>query len=383
MWMWDAYTTTKRFPNSQPRSDGVNYIRNSIKVTIDAYNGSVTFYQVDPTDGLANTWNKVYKGLFTPVAQMPADLQRHIRYPEDLLATQGQVLATYHMSDPQIFYNKEDVWEIPKEIYGNSKEEIPVVPYNQMLQLPGEAKAEFALLQPFTPLTKKNLSSLLIARQDVPHYGELVSLAFPKDKLVFGPAQAEARISNDPVISSQLTLWDQSGSEVIRGNLLVVPVGDAVMYFEPLFLQATQSGIPELTRVIVSYGDQVVMEPTLQEALVKIFGAGLLPELSTPVGGSTTTTTGQPGGTTTTTAPPATTTTTAPAPTTTSTTMPAGGTTTTTGAALPTDAKSLIQLAEQHYQAAVEAQKAGDWAEYGRQIQALGQVLSALQALSR
>jgi uncharacterized membrane protein (UPF0182 family) len=356
VWMWDAYTTSGRFPYSQPRADGTNYMRNPIKVVINAYDGRVTFYQIDGADPLANAWGKIYKGLFTPGDQMPADLRAHMRYPEDLYSVQADVLTIYHMKDPQIFYNKEDVWEIPMEIYG--AEEIPVVPYYEVLALPGETVPEFALLQPFAPLTKKNLASLMVARQDGEHYGELLVIDFPKDKLVFGPSQVEARISNDPIISSQLTLWNQSGSQVIRGNLLVVPINQSVMYFEPLYLQAQQSPIPELTRVIVSYGDQVVMEPTLSDALTKIFGE----RIDT---GSTTTT--APGSTTTT----------VPSGTTTTTTAP--GSTTTT---LTSDRAALIAQANQFYQGAIAAQKLGNWAEYGRQIEELGKVLDALAALN-
>jgi hypothetical protein len=288
-----------------------------------------------------------------------------MRYPEDMYSVQASVLTTYHMKDPQIFYNKEDVWEIPTELY--SQEEVPVVPYYEVLALPGETEPEFALVQPFAPLSKKNLASMLVARQDGDNYGKLVLIDLPKDKLIFGPAQVEARITNDPVVSSQLTLWDQAGSEVIRGNLLVVPINQSLMYFEPLYLQAQQSPIPELTRVIVSYGDQVVMEPTLGDALTKIFGA--------PIGGGTTTTTGGPtttGGSTTTTGGVTTTTIVAP-----TTTIP--GTTTT----LSSDAAALIAQANQYYQAALEAQRAGDWAEYGRQVELLGQVLEALEALNQ
>lgn len=357
VWMWDAYTSTDRFPYSQPHGDRTNYIRNPIKVVINAYDGRVTFYQVDSTDPLANAWGKVFKGLFTPGDQMPEDLRRHMRYPEDLYSVQADVLTIYHMKDPQIFYNKEDVWEIPTEIY--RKEEIPVVPYYEVLVLPGETEPEFALLQPFAPLSKNNLASLLVARQDGADYGKLVVIDFPKDKLVFGPSQVEARITNDPAVSSQLTLWDQAGSEVIRGNLLVVPINQSVMYFEPLYLQAQQSPIPELTRVIVSYGDRVAMEPTLGDALTKIFGEPIET-------GSTTTTV--PGGTTTTTTPGGVTTTTTTAP---------GGTTTT----LTSDRAALIAQANRHYQAAIAAQKRGDWAEYGRQIEELGNVLEALSAL--
>jgi uncharacterized membrane protein (UPF0182 family) len=290
---------------------------------------------------------------------MPADLRAHVRYPEDFYSVQASVLTTYHMTDPQIFYNKEDVWQIPTEIYQNTK--TPVVPYYEVLTLPGETSPEFALLLPFSPLSKENMAALMVGRQDGQHYGQLQVIDFPKNKLIFGPSQMEARISNDPVISSQLTLWNQSGSQVIRGNLLVVPVKNSVMYFEPVYLQAEQSPIPELTRVIAAYGDKVVMEPTLTDALAKLFGPGA-------TGESTTTTT---GGTTTTTVPA--TTTTVPPQTTTTT---AAGTT----ATLPSDVAALIALANQHYQAAIEAQKQGDWATYGAELKALGQVLAALAA---
>lgn len=366
VWIWDAYTTTARFPYSQPQGSGINYIRNSVKVVIDAYSGGVTFYQIDSDDPIANAWGKVFDGLFTPGDQMPEDLREHLRYPEDLYSVQAGALATYHMTDPQIFYNKEDVWEIPMEIYGS--EEIPVVPYYEVLTLPGETEPEFALLQPFAPLSKKNMAAMLVARQDGEHYGELMVIDLPKNKLIYGPAQMEARISNDPVISSQLTLWSQAGSQVIRGNLLVVPIGESLMYFEPVYLQAEQSPIPELTRVIAAYGDEIVMEPTLSDALTKIF--------KEPITVGTTDT----GGTTTSTAPTTTTT----APPTTTTTVPSATTTTTAGTAtpLPNDRGALIALASQYYTAAIEAQKAGDWAEYGRQIDALGEVLGALEALS-
>ena len=361
-WMWDAYTATDRFPYSQPRADGTNYVRNPIKVVINAYDGEVTFYQIDPNDPLANAWGKVFEGLFTPGDQMPDDLRRHMRYPEDLYSVQAEALTLYHMTDPQIFYNKEDAWEIPTEVY--AAEQIPVVPYYETLALPGSTDPEFALLLPFSPLGKDNMASQLVALQDGDNYGKLVLIDYPKDKLIFGPAQVEARISNDPEISAQITLWSQSGSQVIRGNLLVIPVDQSVMYFEPLYLQAEQSPIPELTRVIASYGDSVVMEPTLGEALTKLFGEqiGTGSSTTTTSGGTTTTV---PGGTSTTTTAGGTT-----------TTVP-GGTTTT----LSTDQAKLIAQANQHYQAAIEAQQRGDWAEYGRQIEALGAVLEALAAL--
>jgi uncharacterized membrane protein (UPF0182 family) len=363
VWIWDAYTSTDRFPYSQPQANGMNYLRNSIKVVVDAYNGSVVFYQIDPDDAVANTYGKIYPGFLTPGDQMPEDLRRHLRYPEDLFTVQTEVLGVYHMEDEQVFYNKEDVWQIPTEVY--SGQEIPVVPYYVIMLLPGETEEEFLLLQPFTPANKKNMISWVAARMDGEHYGELVVYEFPKDSLVFGPAQIEARISNDPAISAQLTLWDQAGSQVIRGNLLVIPMEGSLIYVEPLYLQASgENPIPELTRVIVSYESRVVMEKTLAEALEELFG---------PAGGQPPST---PGGTTTTTAPGT--------PTTTPTTTPGTGTTTTTvpGAELPTDPAALAALAQLYYEQALEAQRAGDWAEYGRLIEELGRVLTALEAIT-
>jgi len=375
-WIWDAYTSTDRFPYSQPREGGVNYLRNSVKVVVDAFNGDVTFYQIDPTDALANAFGGVYPGLFTPGEDMPDDIRRHLRYPEDLFAVQTDVLGVYHMQDEQVFYNKEDVWQIPTEIY--SGEETPVVPYYVIMALPGEPQEEFLLLQPFTPMNKKNMISWIAGRMDGDNYGELLVYEFPKDALVFGPAQIEARISNDPLISEQLTLWDQSGSQVIRGNLLVIPMEKSLIYVEPLYLQASgENPIPELTRVIVSYGSQVVMEETLDGALETLFGGagdGTTGPGTGTGSGDGTTGGGSSGGTTTTTVPTSTTTTAAPG---------TGGRSTTTttapGTALPTDPAALSALAQQHFEAALEAQRRGDWAEYGRQIDELGRVLKALE----
>lgn len=363
IWIWDAYTSTDRFPNSQPNGRGINYIRNSIKVVVDAYNGDVTFYQIDPEDALANAWGNIYPGLFTSGSEMPDDIRRHLRYPEDFLGVQAETLSIYHMTEPQTFYNKEDVWEIATEMYGG--QETLVNPYYLVMVLPGESEEEFVLLQPFTPRTKQNMISWMAARMDGDRYGELLVISFPKDKLVFGPAQVEARINNDPVISAQITLWDQAGSDVIRGNLLVIPVEDSLIYVEPLYLQAEQGAIPELTRVIVAYGDVVVMEEDLQSALDTIFSG-------TP-GGSTTTTSGtttSTGGVTTTTL--SATTTTVAAPTTTTMTIPGD---------LPTDRAALLDLAQQLYEEARAAQRADDWATYGEKIQRLGEVIAALQTI--
>lgn len=370
-WMWDAYTTSSDFPYSQPRSTGLNYIRNSIKVAVDAYNGTVTFYQIDPDDAVAKAWGQVFPGLLTPGEELPDDLRRHLRYPEDLFRIQAEVLATYHMLDPQVFYNREDVWEIPKELYEN--QQIEVLPYYVIMGLPGEREEEFLLLQPFTPVGKENMIAWLAARMDGDNYGELLVFEFPKDRQLFGPMQVEARINNTPEIAEQITLWDQAGSRVVRGNLLVIPVEDALIYVEPLYLRSEQSPIPELRRVIAAYQNRIVMEPTLGEALEAVFrpdGPGVTTPTTGPIVEAPTTT--EPGATTTTTTEPVVT-----------TTVPPGTTTTTApGTPLPSERAALIALAQQHYDASLEAQRLGDWAEYGRLIAELGRVLTALQAQS-
>ncbi len=350
VWMWDAYTTTDLFPYSEPWSGpsgsvpnhllaGTNYVRNSVKVVIDAYDGDITFYLMDNDDSIAMTWAKIYEDLFTPADQMPADLRAHMRYPENMYSVQADVMTRYHMTDPLIFYGQQDAWQIPTEV--SAQDESQTDPYYQVLALPGETEPESALLLPFAPKNKANMLALLMARQDGDRYGELLLIDFPKGRLTDGPAQVEAMISNDPVISQQLTLWDQAGSNVIRGNLLVVPIGQSVVYFKPIYLQASiENTIPQLRRVIVAYGTRVVMEPTVSAALARVFGE--------EAGGDGTS---EPGSTTTTTV---------------------GGTT------VPPDAAALIEQANQLYLEALEAQRAGDWAGYGRLIQQLGDVLSQL-----
>ncbi len=359
-WIMDAYTTSDRFPQAQPSDRGFNYIRNAVKVVVNAYDGKVTFYQVDPHDPIATAWGKIFPGLFTPGDEMPEDLRAHLRYPEEMFAAQAAMLRLYHMTDAALFYNKEDAWDIPTEIY--AREQVPVVPYYEMLALPGSKEPEFALLIPFTPLGKENMTSLLVARQDGERYGDLLLLDLPRDSLVFGPAQIEARITNQPDISAQLTLWDQAGSQVIRGNLLVVPIGDSLMYFEPLYLQAEKSSIPELARVIVAHGDQVVMAPTLEEALSQLVGEPIA--LSAPAGGAYQPGTGQPAAT----QPGSSQAGPSPAP---------------VGPALPSDPAALLALAEQYYAEALRAQQAGDQARYEEAMQELGRVLAALAAALR
>ncbi len=354
VWMWDAYSTTSRFPYSQPWintntttanqiSSGTNYIRNSVKVVVDAYTGEITFYQLDPEDSIVNSWGKIYDGLFTPADQMPADLRAHIRYPENLYSVQADVLTTYHVTDPATFYNFQDVWEIPTEIYESS--EVPTTPYYQVLALPGNSEAESALLLPFTPKGKGNMVALMAGRQDGDHYGELLLMDFPKGTPPDGPALIEAKISNDPEVSAKVTLWDQAGSSVIRGNLLVIPIEQSVVYFEPLYLQASiENTVPELREVVVVYNNTVVMEPTLSQALVALFGPEAAPGTTVPDSPTTTTNV-------------------------------------TTDTTPPSDLTTLAERANQLYMDALQAQRNGDWAEYGRLIDELGIVLEQMAAM--
>lgn len=268
-WIIDAYTTSNRYPYSDLGQDGINYIRNSVKVVVDAYHGSVDFYVADPTDPLIATWTKIFPSLFQPLAAMPVELQRHIRYPVDLLKLQSKRLMIYHMTDPQVFYNREDQWEIANEVYGG--EPRPVEPYYLITSLPAVPFEEFILLLPYTPRQRPNLIAWLAARSDGSNYGKLLLYTFPKERLVYGPAQIEARINQDPVISQQISLWTRQGSRVIQGNLLIIPIEQSLLYVEPLYLEAAETGLPTLVRVIVAYADRIVMAPTLDEALQSIF----------------------------------------------------------------------------------------------------------------
>lgn len=269
-WILDAYTVSNMFPYAEPFQEDFNYIRNAVKVVIDAYTGQVSFYAILPDEPVLKAYEKIFPGLFLPFEKMPADLKNHIRYPEDLFTIQAKKYAVYHMEDYRVFYNKEDKWNLPSELFG--AEEQTMEPYYTIVHLPGEERPEFIQIMPFTPQNKKNMIAWLAGRSDGRDYGKLFVYEFPKQELVYGPMQIEARINQDTLISQQITLWDQGGSRVIRGNLLVVPIKDALLYVEPLYLQAEQSKMPELRRVIVIHGDKVVMEPTLQLAMEKIFG---------------------------------------------------------------------------------------------------------------
>jgi uncharacterized membrane protein (UPF0182 family) len=269
-WIQDAYTTSDYFPYAQPaRGLDLNYIRNSVKVVIDAYNGTVDFYLMDSADPIVATYQRIFPSLFKPFASMPPDLQKHIRYPEDLFQIQARLYQTYHMEAADVFYNREDLWQFPRQPGGDGT--APMAPYYIIMRLPGEPQAEFFLMLPMVPSRRDNMIAWLAARCDPPDYGKLIVYEFPKEKLVYGPFQIEARINQNTDISQQLTLWNQMGSRVIRGNLLVIPIEDSILYVSPLYLRAVQGHLPELKRVIAAYGEHVVMKETLAEALSALF----------------------------------------------------------------------------------------------------------------
>ncbi len=276
-WIVDAYTTSDRYPYSDRGSQGINYIRNSVKVVIDAYHGSVDFYIADDGDPIINTWQQLFPGLFKPLSAMPVALSSHLRYPVDFFNIQSERLMTYHMTDPQVFYNREDQWQIPNEVYGNQPK--VVEPYYLITSLPAVPFEEFILLLPYTPRLRTNLIAWLAARSDGDNYGKLLLYEFPKQQLVYGTEQIEARINQDPVISQQISLWNRQGSRAIQGNLLIVPIKQSLLYVEPIYLEAEQNSLPTLVRVVVAYENRIVMAETLDQALKAIFQA---PETTTP-----------------------------------------------------------------------------------------------------
>jgi uncharacterized protein len=331
-WMQDAYTTSNWFPYSQPQPDSnLNYIRNSVKIVIDAYNGTTTFYVADPTDPIIRTYQRIFPELFKPLSAMPPSLQRHIRYPEDMFYIQAQQYRAYHMTAPEVFYNREDLWQFPREAGApdGGTAGSRMVPYYVMMRLPGDQGAQFFLMLPMAPSQRENMIAWFAARCDPPEYGKLLVYEFPKDKLVYGPFQIEARINQNTEISQQISLWNQMGSRVIRGNLLVVPIDNSLLYVSPLYLRAESGQLPELKRVIAAYGDRVVMEETLPEALAALFQ--------------------QP----------------APA----ASTLPLA-------TAAPADERARAALA--HYEKAIERLKAGDWAGFGAELDALRPLLRQL-----
>ncbi|MFL9911853.1 UPF0182 family membrane protein [Paraburkholderia sp. RL17-337-BIB-A] len=328
-WMQDAYTTSRWFPYAQPGfGDGANYIRNAVKVVIDAYNGTVDFYVSDPADPILRTYQRIFRSLFKSLAAMPQDLQQHIRYPEDLFQIQAQLYRLYHMDAAEVFYNREDLWQFPRElvgINGANSPGTPMTPYYMIMRLPEEPREEFVLMLPMVPSQRDNLIAWLAARCDPPNYGKLIVYSFPKDKLVYGPFQIEARIQQNTEISQQISLWNQMGSRVIRGHLLVVPIENSILYVSPLYLRAESGQLPELKRVIAAYGDRVVMKETLGEALAALFKESA-PLASPPQGTA--------------------------------------------------DARAHEALA--HYDRAIERLKAGDWSGFGAELDTLRPLLEAL-----
>jgi uncharacterized membrane protein (UPF0182 family) len=343
VWLVDGYTTTDRFPYAQPFGRLGNYIRNSVKATVDAFDGSVELYVSDPADPLIQAYQKIFPGLLKPLSEMPDDLLAHVRYPQDLFNIQSHVFATYHMQDPQIFYNKEDLWNIPK------KNEKDMEPYYTIMRLPKAAhdkeplKEEFILLIPFTPAKRDNMAAWLAARSDVPNYGKLIVYLFPKQKLVYGPRQVDARIDQDSAISQQITLWSQRGSQVIRGSLLAIPIEDALLYVQPLYLSASEGALPELRRVIVAYGNQLNMGPNLETALEGIFGKSAVPKTPESAAASV-----------------------APSPIGTGAVSRAAG------------ASKLAQEALDHFNKAQAALKDQDWSRYGEELKKMRGLLEEL-----
>jgi uncharacterized membrane protein (UPF0182 family) len=335
-WMQDAYTTSAWFPYSPPEREGrLNYIRNSVKAVIDAYNGTVTFYVADAADQIIATWRRIFPSLFKPFDAMPPGLKQHIRYPEDLFLIQALEYRAYHMEKPEVFYNREDLWQFPREPVGPDEAsaggETRMVPYYIMMRLPDESDTEFFLMLPMTPSRRENMIAWLAARCDSPQYGRLIVYEFPKDKLIYGPFQIEALINQNTQISQQISLWNQMGSRVIRGTLLVVPIANSILYVSPLYLRAQSGQVPELKRVIAAYGDRVVMEETLPAALAALFKEA-------PVAN-----------------PPA-----IAAP------SPSG----------PVEERAQQALAD--YDRALERLKAGDWAGFGKELDALRPLLEEL-----
>ena len=334
-WMMDAYTTSSYYPYSEPfdgKIGGTNYIRNSVKVVVDAYNGDTSFYVVDEDDPIAMTFQKIYPKLFKSIDQMPENLQAHIRYPSTLFEIQANVYSRYHMEDVKVFYQNEDVWDIANEIYG--KEEQVMESNYYVVKLPGEKDAEFINSIPYTPKSKQNMTALMVARNDGDHYGELILYQFPKSKTIYGPMQIEAQINQNTELSSDFTLWSSKGSSYKRGNLFVIPIESSLLYVEPVYLEAENSAIPEVKRVIVAFDDKIAYEPTLGEALNVLFGDGTSGEDEEPQ-------TSEEGN--------------------------------------KTESKSdLIKKASKAYDNAQAALKNGDWAKYGEYMQELEDALKKL-----
>ncbi len=343
-WILDGYTETSRYPYSARTADGYGYLRNSVKVVIDAYDGTVQAYLADPSDPMIRTLAKIYPTLLRPLDELPSDLRAHLRYPEDLFRAQTALYATFHMTDPETFYHREDQWQVPPDQRGGVRSGYA---RHIVMRLPGEDRAEYLLMRPFTPRQKDNLAAWMVARNDGEQYGKLIAYRFPRQSLVFGPTQIANRINQDTEVSQQISLWDQGGSEVIRGELLVIPIEASLLYVQPIYLRAQGGKIPELKRVVVAHEGRVVMAETLDGGLRALFGDAA----------GTTRPAQSVGGTTASAA--------AAAP------SPSGG--------ISAQRQALVREALDHYERARAAQRADDWATYGAEMQRLGEVLRRLR----
>ncbi|MDD5456829.1 MAG: UPF0182 family protein [Candidatus Margulisbacteria bacterium] len=334
-WIMDAYTVSSMYPYAQPFYGSVNYIRNPVKVVIDAYTGETGFYVIDDKEPIIATYKKVFPTLFKSVKELSPEIIAHFRYPEDLFVVQAKMFGTFHMTDPQVFYNQEDLWVVANETYADNVK--PMEPYYTMMKLPEDKKLSFRLMLPFTPSKKNNMIGWMSANSDYPDYGKITVYKMPKEQLIYGPIQIESRIDQDTEISKQLTLWGQKGSQVIRGNLLVVPVENSFLYVEPLYLQATQSKIPELKRIVVAFGNKLAMEATFEEALMKVFNSNVLDKVQDTIKTKGSGTQNENG------------------------------------------SSQLINEAGRAYNEAQQAIKALDWKTYGEQMRRLGSVLEQLR----
>jgi uncharacterized protein len=334
-WILDGYTVTSGYPYAQPLRDGTSYMRNSVKLVIDAYHGSLTAYVSEPADPLIRTWSRIFPGIFVPIDSMPDDVRAHIRYPEDIYRIQTGLYTTYHMDSPEDFYHREDQWQIPTVTEAEGS-----VPFMRhiIMRLPEEQNAEFIYMVPFTPRGKDNLAAWMVARNDGEVYGKLRVYRLSRQSLVFGPLQIVNRINQNTEISRQVSLWDQRGSRVIRGDLLVIPIEESLLYVQPLYLQAEGGRIPELKRVIVAYQNKVVMHETLEAGLAELF-EGKTESRPRP----------EPA-------------------------IAAAAATTDSGV------RVLAEEARRRYQAALQAQRDIDWARYGEEMRRLGEVLERMGA---
>jgi hypothetical protein len=359
----DAYTISDAFPQStrftsgdlSPESglygESFNYLRNSVKITMDAYDGTMRFYVVDPNDPLIRAWQGIFPDLFRPLSEMPATLQEHLRYPEDLFNVQTRLYGRYHVTQPLTLFNNTDLWMVPQPQANDQS--LPPEAYYVVMRMPGEPKAEFLLLQPMIAQNRPNMIAWVAARNDVPNYGEVRAYRFPADTTIFGPAQIEGRIDQDPIISSQITLWNQSGSSVVRGNLIVVPVGESLLYLQPVYLQSSSAAFPEFRRIVVASPTTIVWGSTLEEALNALLvqqGQGGLTPSPSPGSSPQPTATPRP--------------TSAP------------------GGPLPSDVNELIKYADTHFVAAQDALRAGDFATYGDEMDKVEAALARLVELT-